>query len=83
MRMKRDVVQCVVEEGIPIPEESCVIVTASVVEEKRSKSGYELHIIRVEVLSDPYEIPPIVINHKTVEASMEKLLDYRPITLRN
>lgn len=84
LRTKRDVVQCVVEEGIPIPEEeSCVIVTASVVKEKRSKSGYELHIIRVEVLSDPYAIPPIVINHKTVEASMEKLLDYRPITLRN
>lgn len=83
LRTKRDVVQCVVEEGIPIPEESCVIVTASVVKEKRSKSGYELHIIRVEVLSEPYAIPPIVINHKTVEASMEKLLDYRPITLRN
>lgn len=84
LRTKRDVVQCVVEEGILIPEEeSCVIVTASVAEEKRSKSGYELHIICVEVLSDPYAIPPIVINHKTVEASMEKLLDYRPITLRN
>jgi nondiscriminating aspartyl-tRNA synthetase len=37
----------------------------------------------VEVLSSPAEELPVVINNKLVDASLETLLDYRPITLRN
>lgn len=84
LRTKRDVIQCVAEAGTELPmEESAVILTATVVEEPRSKRGYELHIQGIEMLSTPAEISPIVINQKQVDTSMEKLLDYRPITLRN
>lgn len=84
LRTKRDIIQCIAEEGIALPmEESCVILTAKVVEEERCRRGFELHIQGIEVLSSPEEISPIVINQKKVDTSMENLLDYRPITLRN
>lgn len=84
LRTKRDVVQCIASKDIEIPaEESCVTITANVVEESRSKTGYELHIESIKVLSNPHELSPIVINQKIVDTSMENLLDYRPITLRN
>lgn len=56
LRAKRDVVQCIASKDIEIPtEESCVAITADVVEENRSKAGYELHIESIKVLSNPYE----------------------------
>lgn len=66
-----------------LQEESAVMVTALVVAEERSKTGYDLQIREVKVLSMPEEISPIVVNHKLVDTSLENLLDYRPITLRN
>ena len=51
--------------------------------DKRSKTGWELHIEAIKVLSTPKEISPIIINQKVVDTSIENLLDYRPITLRN
>lgn len=84
LRTKREVVQCIASEQVELPqEESCVILTAKVVEELRSKVGYELHIEEIEILSQPFEPSPIVINQKLVDTSIENLLDYRPITLRN
>ncbi|MBR2950452.1 MAG: aspartate--tRNA(Asn) ligase [Lachnospiraceae bacterium] len=84
LRTKRDVVQCVTSKDLEIPmEESCVILSAKVVEDNRSRVGYELQIETIEVLSSPQEIAPIVINQKIVDTSIENLLDFRPITLRN
>ena len=84
LRTKRTVVQCTAKEdfSLPLPE-SCVILTASVVSEPRSKCGFELRIQNLSVLSQPSEPSPIVINQKTVDTSIEHLLDFRPITLRN
>ena len=84
LRTKRHIVQCIASEEIEIPvEESCVSVFANVVKEERSKTGWELHIEEIKVLSVPKEISPIVINQKVVDTSIENMLDYRPITLRN
>ena len=84
LREKREVIQCIAEEEIELPvEESCVVLTAEVVEEPRSKKGYELHIREIEVLSEPHEPSPIVINQKLVDTSIENMLDYRMVTLRN
>lgn len=89
LRTKRAVVQCVYTEGkvnVPLTElqeESCVVVTANVVKEERSKVGYELQLVHIEVLSMPEEISPVVINNKYVDTSLENLLHYRPVTLRN
>lgn len=66
-----------------LKEESCCMIHAEAAAEPRSKAGYELHLLDVEILSKPEEISPIVINGKEVDTSMENLLDFRPITLRN
>lgn len=66
-----------------LKEEYCCQIFARVVADERSKTGYELHLLDVEILSEPKAPSPIVINGKWVDTSIEKLLDYRPITLRN
>lgn len=89
LRTKRNVVQCIYSAEFSafsletLKEESSVEITAKVVSEERSKAGYELRIIAVEILSNPKETAPVVINQKRVDASLESLLDYRPVTLRN
>ena len=89
LRTKRSVVQGIYSEEYSefplesLVEESAVIFTAKVVAEERSKVGYELQLLEVEVLSEPVENSPIVINQKKVDTSIENLLNYRPITLRN
>ncbi len=89
IRTKRMVVQCVYSSAFStfslevLKEESSVCITANVIAEERSKTGYELQLLEVEVLSEPEEMSPIVINNKKVDTSIENLLNYRPITLRN
>ena len=89
LRTKRSVVQGIYSgeySEFPLEnlvEEGAVIFTAKVVAEERSKVGYELQLLRMAVLSVPTEGSPIVINQKRVDTSIETLLNYRPITLRN
>ncbi|MDE5680389.1 MAG: aspartate--tRNA(Asn) ligase, partial [Lachnospiraceae bacterium] len=89
LRTGREVLQCVYEQRYAdfsleiLKEESCVILTAEVVLEERSKTGYDLRLKEAEILSVPYRESPIVINQKLVDTSIENLLDYRPVTLRN
>jgi nondiscriminating aspartyl-tRNA synthetase len=89
LRTRRKIVQCVYSEDVSkfdlnlLREEGSVCVTANVVKEERSKTGWELRMLQVKVLSIPQEELPIVINNKMVDTSMENLLDFRPITLRN
>lgn len=89
LRTKRDIIQCIYSAEISnfsieeLKEECCVLVIAKVVPEERSKAGYELQMINLEILSVPAMDSPIVINNKMVDTSIENLLDFRPITLRN
>lgn len=89
LRTKRAVVQCIYSGEFSkfsleeLVEESCVDVTAYVKEEQRSKTGYDLQLLEATIISKPEEQSPVVINNKYVDASIETLLDYRPITLRN
>lgn len=66
-----------------LSEECCCLLYARVVAEERSRLGYELQLVRVKILSTPREQSPIVINQKQVDTSIENLLNFRPITLRN
>ncbi len=89
IRTKQAVVQCIYSEEISsfplelLKEESAVCLTADVIAEERSRTGYELRLLSAEVLSEPEELSPIVINNKKVDTSLENLLNYRPVTLRN
>ncbi len=89
LRTGRHVIQCVyspefsrfpVEELV---EESCVRLRALVAQEERSRLGWELRLLELQVLSVPAEPMPIVINQKKVNTSIENMLDYRMLTLRN
>jgi len=89
LRTRRSMVQCIFNEELSafspevLREEACIIVTGEVVADERSTAGFELQIKGVEVLSSPSEALPVVINNKCMNTSIETLLDYRPITLRN
>ncbi len=89
LRAQREMIQCVYSSEFSnfdleiLKEESSIRLTAYVAEEPRSKTGWELHMQEVCVLGSPAAIPPVVINQKEVVTSMESLLDYRPVTLRN
>ena len=89
LRTAREILQCVYGEEFSefplstLKEESCVRVRAKVAAEERSKTGWELHLLWVEVLSEAAELSPVVINNKCLAAAPETVLDYRPITLRN
>lgn len=89
LRTKREVLQCVYSEAFSsfpltdLKEESCVIVSVRVVPEERSKTGFDLQLLEAEILSVPQKASPIVINNKLVDTSLENLLDYAPVTLRN
>ena len=72
LRTKREIIQCVYGEFSnfalsELSEESCVIFTADVVKEERSKTGFELRLRSVEILSTPAAELPIVIHNKLVD----------------
>lgn len=86
LRTARYTVQCVCDSpGLLslLQEESCVELEAEVVQEERARLGAELHVTAVKVYSTPAAQMPIVMNQKTVAASLENKLDWRPLTLRN
>ncbi len=89
LRTKRAVIQCIYSKEFSnfdlelLKEESCIKLVADVIQEERSKAGWELRMIDVVILSEPEAESPIVINNKKVDTSLENILDFRPITLRN
>ncbi len=89
LRTGRHVIQCVYSPEFSrfpmeeLVEESCVRLRALVASEERSRLGWELRLLELRVLSVPECPMPIVINQKKVNTSLENLLDYRMLTLRN
>ena len=89
LRTKRDIVQCIFSEDFSkfkmdtIKENMFVIVEGYVIKEDRSKVGYEVRLIDFENLSHSTEEFPVVVNNKEVDLSLNNLLNYRVITLRN
>jgi len=89
LQTKRQLVQCVWSENwsdFPITDLKCnmaVVIRGEGAAEERSRAGFELRIRSFEPLSIPYEEPPVVINNKELDVSLDTLLDWRPVTLRN
>lgn len=88
LRTKRALVQCVHTYGqtqFPItllkPNMS-VTFCGVVAHEPRSKTGCEVHLQSVTILSEG-DAPPVAFNGNELSATLETLLDYRPLTLRN
>lgn len=89
VRTRRDLIQCVYSEEKSrfdlkdLMEGCAVTVEGEVVPDARVQNGAELHMINVEILSRPAENPPVIINKKKLEVSLDTNLTYRPISLRN
>jgi len=89
LQTKSGLLQCVYSEEYSkfplhfLKDNMSVIICGTVVAEERSRSGYEVRLLSFEGLSSPVEETPVVINNKEVATSLDTLLDYRPITLRN
>lgn len=89
LKTKSTLLQCVYNKEFSkfalskLKDNMSVILSGNVVKDERSRTGIELQIIEAEILSYAVEEPPVVINNKEVACSIETLLDYRPITMRN
>ena len=89
LRTSRRLIQSVFTDGESkgsidnYEEEDTVILTGTIVNDERSKMGFELRVIEIEKLSSPVENLPIVINKKQVDCNIDVLLDNRIITMRN
>jgi len=89
LQMREEILQCVWSEtfsGFSLETLQCgmsVEAEGIVVAEPRSHSGYEVRLQKIRVLSTPEAEPPLVIHNREVNVSLEIMLDYRPLTLRN
>ncbi|MCL6588459.1 MAG: aspartate--tRNA(Asn) ligase [Firmicutes bacterium] len=88
LRTKKNLIQCVFEAGDanphpPLCEGCAVIIEGEVSADERAVNGYELHIKNVEILAQPAEPLPVVINKKRLNLSLDTNLNFRPISLRN
>ena len=89
LKTKRTLLQCVYSEEYSkfalaeLCDNMSVIIDGEVINDERSRAGLEVRLLSFECLSLPAQETPIVINNKEVAATLETLLDYRPITLRN
>lgn len=89
IRQRMGIVQGILSpEYTPFPleeleEELCGNFTVEVVPEERSKTGFDLRILAVEVLSRPRALSPVVLNQKNLDVNLETALNYRPLALRH
>jgi len=93
LRTSRNLIQCVVDSekceiaktgvGNGINEGDCVRITGIKVIEPRAEGGFEIHANKIEKLSQAYAQPPVNITKHKIDASLDVLLENRPVTLRH
>ncbi|MCL2287312.1 MAG: aspartate--tRNA(Asn) ligase [Firmicutes bacterium] len=89
LRTKRTLLQCVYSTEFSrfalaeLRENMSVVISGEVIKDERSRTGMEVRLISYKCLSAAAEETPVVICNKEVLATLDTLLDYRPVTLRN
>jgi nondiscriminating aspartyl-tRNA synthetase len=83
VRDREDVLQAVAESAEGLEEGSWVRITGEVVPEPRAPRGVDLRIGEIEVVAEPVEPLPLVINKKALNLSLPEKLNRRPIALRH
>lgn len=66
-----------------LSEQAYVRLQGVVVSEPKSRIGLELRLTGCEILSEPVKAPPLPVNGKELNASLETLLSLRLLTLRH
>ena len=88
LRKSAGLVQCVCEAGRmgsdirALKEESTVEVDGIVMGEERAPHGFEIHLSKIRVLSEPFEVLPLAVSKWKLKTSLETKLSLRPISLR-
>ena len=89
LRDRSGVVQVVIETPELLKEiqqlqvGSVISITGDVKQTTSTKEGYEIIALKCEVISAVTEAWPVEINKDNLNASLETVLDYRPLTLRH
>jgi nondiscriminating aspartyl-tRNA synthetase len=83
VRDREDLLQAVAESADGLEEGSWVRITGEVVPEPRAPRGVDLRIEEIEVVAQPVEPLPIVINKRVLNLSLNEKLNRRPIALRH
>ena len=63
--------------------ESVIAIEGLVVSESQAPGGYELHDLRIEVITPIAEIPPVALNKRKITAGLSTLLDHAVVTNRH
>ncbi len=93
LRTGRSLIQCVLDhdgaqieglsEGRSLMEGDCIRVVGTKVDEPRATGGFEVHVAKLKVLSQADCLPPLNIAKPKLGASLEVILENRPIALRH
>ena len=75
---KNDVSPEIFEQCLHLPQESSLIVTGVVVEDKRAKGGYEIQVKNVEIVHEAQEYPITPKEH-----GIDFLMDHRHLWIRS
>ncbi len=93
IRTSRALVQCVLDdggyqvkglkEGRSLTEGDCIRITGEKKEELRAEGGFEVHGKSIEILSTAHALSPVSLSKHKMGATLEVMLDNRPIALRH
>lgn len=86
LRDRSGLIQAVANEKVRLPKltlESVVEITGTIEKDDRSPLGVELKISKVEATSPVREDVPLELNKQDLNANLDTILSYRPISLRN
>jgi nondiscriminating aspartyl-tRNA synthetase len=83
VRDREDVLQAVAESADGLEEGSWARITGEVVPEPRAPRGVDLRIREIEIVAEPVEPLPLVINKRMLNVSLPEKLNRRPISLRH
>jgi nondiscriminating aspartyl-tRNA synthetase len=84
IRDREDLLQAVTDDGAAAPPEGAYVrITGEVVPEERAPRGVDLRVTAIELIAEPVEPIPIVINKRALNLSLHEKLERRPLALRH
>jgi len=63
--------------------ESVIAIEGLVVEERQAPGGFELHDLRIEMITPVTEVPPVSLNKRKITANIGTILDHAVVTNRH
>lgn len=89
LRDRTGIIQCVlgnkelINQVKDLQVESVLKIKGTVQTSDKQESGIELDVNEIQVISPVYEMIPVEINKDEIDAHIDTIIDYRPVTLRH